>query len=441
MTAPITSRNLGEVFMLGSQRSNYSSGVFVSFLLAIVSGCHTTHVHDSTPPAPAHRIETAPVVVRKYVYVHYPSCNVYCDHERNLWFWFEAGEWRFGVTLPARYHVAGTEAVTIELERDKPYEHANDEHVVVDHSPNGHAYGRHHAFTYVRYPTWNVYCDRERKLWFWNEGGVWKSGAKLPAHYVVDEHEAVHVELESETPYEHGNAHLRQDGANGHTDDPHSNAHLKSSGNGGEAGTVANHGRDDDGASPTDERSEPNGRGSSKSAKDGASGDDWRNVHGKPKSGDASKPSSDGANGDHDKGSNGNGKSRAPSDDAFTKTNAAAKDDGDKSSNGKDKSTRSNAKESSEPDKSSGHGHGASNAKSPSKADSKATSNGKDKDAGSNGGKDKTGNGDPSSGSKNDAANGSSDDPSSEKSDAANGAGTGKGKGKDKKDKGKPDNG
>jgi hypothetical protein len=408
-----------------------------SMLLAFASGCHTTNVHTSAPTAPPHPVEHAPVVVKKYVYVHYPSCNVYCDHERNLWFWFEAGEWKFGAALPVRYHVVEHEAVMVELERDTPYEHGPAApHPVVERgpAPHGNAYGLHRKFTYVHYPTYNVYCDRERKLWFWYDAGAWRSGVKLPAHYRVDEHEAVRVELEADTPFEHGNAHAHDNGK-GHAKDhvgdartaPHEFDEKKSNGNG--------RGNDkDDDSNPANDHGKSQGHGPSKNTKDGAnaSADSSPDAHGK-------------------------GKSNGSSDDPVTKTNGG----GDKSSNGKGKATANDGKDSSDQDKGSSHGKGPNNAKGPSNGDAKAadnqgpstgdskSSNGKgssngdakppsngkdtgpDKNAGSNDAKDKSKGSDASNGSTSDDAKGSNDD-------ASNG---GKGKGKDKKDKGKPDNG
>jgi hypothetical protein len=200
--------------MTGSHRTKLALAVSTSFLLTIVSGCHTTYIQS----APSRPVDHGPVVVRKYTYVHYPSCNVYCDRERNLWFWWDDGEWKMGVALPVRYHVSEVEAVTVEFERDTPYEHIHAAPPpIVEHGPPPHApaYGFHRKYTYVHYPTYNVYCDRERRLWFWYENGAWKSGAVLPTHFHVSEREAVKVELEAETPVEHGNAHMVHDNGQG----------------------------------------------------------------------------------------------------------------------------------------------------------------------------------------------------------------------------------
>ena len=101
------------------------------------------------------------------------------------------------------------EVVVEQTPHDVTVEH--DSHgaphdVIVEHGP-AHAVG-HAKFTYVHYPSAGVFCDKQRKLWFWLEGGQWKHGAVLPARFHVVASEAVNVELDSDTPYvdaSHGN--------------------------------------------------------------------------------------------------------------------------------------------------------------------------------------------------------------------------------------------
>jgi hypothetical protein len=66
------------------------------------------------------------------------------------------------------------------------------------HAP---AHGYRRKREYVRYPSCNVYFDRERALWFWLEGEEWRVGAKLPSSIRIDVHEGVTVELEGDMPY------------------------------------------------------------------------------------------------------------------------------------------------------------------------------------------------------------------------------------------------
>ena len=188
----------------------------------ITGGCHTTYVTSAPAHAPEPHVEPPPPHVHKFTYVHYPSCNVYFDRERNVWFWIEGSEWRVGAVLPSHFHVDHHEAITIELENEKPYEAAPPPppHPSFEHGPPPHApaHGYRRTFTYVHYPSCNVYFDRERKLWFWSEGRDWKMGAALPPRFRVDEREAVKVELENDKPYEHGNAFRGPNDVNGKVD-------------------------------------------------------------------------------------------------------------------------------------------------------------------------------------------------------------------------------
>ena len=399
-----------------------------SILLTIVSGCHTTYVQGSAPPRP---VEHAPVVVHKYTYVHYPSCNVYCDRERNLWFWFEAGEWRMGVALPVQYHVVETEAVTIQLERETPYEHVHaappppppqpPPQVLVEHGPPPHAqaHGFHRKFTYVHYPTLNVYCDRERKMWFWYEGGAWRSGAALPPRFRVNEREAVRVELEAETPYEHGNAHMAHDNGKGHGKD-----------HDGDERTVTRHGDDND--------SHGNGHGKSDDSFHAKHGDaaptndhDTGN-HGS--SDDKNKRwSDDDRKSSHDDKANGSGGDNAK---------GSGDDKGNGSSQGNGNGSNADKNKGASGDKGNASGGDKGNASGGDKGKDKG--NGPSKGSGTSGSQDKgsgvTPGNDPKNGDASDDDGDGKGNSSNGNSDSDNGKGNGKGKGKGK-DKGKPDNG
>lgn len=113
----------------------------VSFLFFLAS-CRTTgggvgfqwdyggghgHPHDikttkGGPPshAPAHGYRA------KHHYRYYPSCSVYYDTYRKLYFYLEGANWRMSVSLPSTLHVRLGNYVAIEMDTDKPYTHYGD---------------------------------------------------------------------------------------------------------------------------------------------------------------------------------------------------------------------------------------------------------------------------------------------------------------------------
>lgn len=76
------------------------------------------------PPAhaPAHGYRA------KHQYRYYPSCNVYKDTERGLYFYLKGDKWEVGASLPLPLKEGLGESVSLELETDKPYIYHN-EHV------------------------------------------------------------------------------------------------------------------------------------------------------------------------------------------------------------------------------------------------------------------------------------------------------------------------
>lgn len=76
------------------------------------------------PPAhaPAHGYRA------KHYYRYYPSCSVYFDSGRKLYFYIKGDHWEVGVSLPDHLRVRLGDSVSIELETDKPYIH-HAEHV------------------------------------------------------------------------------------------------------------------------------------------------------------------------------------------------------------------------------------------------------------------------------------------------------------------------
>ncbi len=76
------------------------------------------------PPAhaPAH------VYRAKHQYRYYPSRSVYYDTGRGLYFYLKGDNWEVGASLPGSLRVGLGDAVSIELETDKPYIH-HAEHI------------------------------------------------------------------------------------------------------------------------------------------------------------------------------------------------------------------------------------------------------------------------------------------------------------------------
>jgi hypothetical protein len=69
------------------------------------------------PPAhaPAHGYRA------KHRYRYYPSCSVYFDIGRSVYFYLEGDNWRVSVELPNHLQVRLGGSVMIEMESDKPY--------------------------------------------------------------------------------------------------------------------------------------------------------------------------------------------------------------------------------------------------------------------------------------------------------------------------------
>ncbi len=69
------------------------------------------------PHAPAHGYRA------KHHYRYYPSCSVYYDTNRELYFYLIGDNWRMDVSLPQGLHVESSAYVSIEMDSDKPYTH------------------------------------------------------------------------------------------------------------------------------------------------------------------------------------------------------------------------------------------------------------------------------------------------------------------------------
>ena len=91
---------------------------------AIIGGGNSTGheqgpVVKKGPPAhaPAHGYRA------KHRYRYYPSCAVYYDYERKLYFYLKGEQWEVGVVLPGHLRIKLGDSVNIDLHTTKPYLH------------------------------------------------------------------------------------------------------------------------------------------------------------------------------------------------------------------------------------------------------------------------------------------------------------------------------
>jgi len=85
-------------------------------------GGYGYHKGGPPPHAPAHGYRA------KYQYRYYPSCSVYYDYGRKIYFYIKGDHWEFGVSLPSHLQIGLGDSVNIELDTDKPYIY-HSEHV------------------------------------------------------------------------------------------------------------------------------------------------------------------------------------------------------------------------------------------------------------------------------------------------------------------------
>jgi hypothetical protein len=57
------------------------------------------------------------------------------------------------------------------------------------------------SYTYVYYPDEEVYFEPHRHVYYWSDGGSWRSGERVPENIVLRTH--VTVNLNSPEPYRH----------------------------------------------------------------------------------------------------------------------------------------------------------------------------------------------------------------------------------------------
>jgi hypothetical protein len=81
------------------------------------SGYRHPPVAKNGPPAhaPAHGYRA------KHQYRYYPSCSVYFDIGRSVYFYLEGDNWRVSVELPNHLRARLGGSVVVEMDTDKPY--------------------------------------------------------------------------------------------------------------------------------------------------------------------------------------------------------------------------------------------------------------------------------------------------------------------------------
>lgn len=57
------------------------------------------------------------------------------------------------------------------------------------------------SYGYVYYPEAEVYYHPQRHLYYWADGGSWRSGSRAPQRYVL--RSGVNIQLDSSEPYRH----------------------------------------------------------------------------------------------------------------------------------------------------------------------------------------------------------------------------------------------
>jgi hypothetical protein len=57
------------------------------------------------------------------------------------------------------------------------------------------------SYSYVYYPDAEVYYEPQRHVYYWADGGAWRSGPRVPQNIVL--RSSVRVNLDSPEPYRH----------------------------------------------------------------------------------------------------------------------------------------------------------------------------------------------------------------------------------------------
>jgi len=78
------------------------------------------HKHKKGGPpahAPAHGYRA------KHKYRYYPSCSVYYDTGRKLYFYLSGENWQVSASLPSQFGIELGGYVSLEIDNDRPYEY------------------------------------------------------------------------------------------------------------------------------------------------------------------------------------------------------------------------------------------------------------------------------------------------------------------------------
>ena len=76
---------------------------------------HEVGKKSPPPHAPAHGYRA------KYQYRYYPSCSVYYDTEREIYFYLSGENWQVSASLPSHLSVQLGSGVSIEMDTERPY--------------------------------------------------------------------------------------------------------------------------------------------------------------------------------------------------------------------------------------------------------------------------------------------------------------------------------
>jgi hypothetical protein len=108
--------------------------LIICSIAVFINGCTTMGVGVQTGPNDRERYKHPPAAKNgppahapahgyraKHRYRYYPSCSVYFDIGRAVYFYLEGDNWRASVELPNHLRVRLGGSVVIEMESDRPY--------------------------------------------------------------------------------------------------------------------------------------------------------------------------------------------------------------------------------------------------------------------------------------------------------------------------------
>ena len=72
------------------------------------------------------------------------------------------------------------------------------------------AHGRRAKYRYRYYPSFYIYFDIGRRVYFYLEGDKWRMSARLPSAIRVGSADYVTIELKTDKPYEYFSEHKKQ---------------------------------------------------------------------------------------------------------------------------------------------------------------------------------------------------------------------------------------